>query len=65
MTEEGDHPVTPPVASVVQTQYRTIDGLQIRIAESDQREDHALLLSPWPESLFAFDQMWDRLAEHR
>jgi pimeloyl-ACP methyl ester carboxylesterase len=25
---------------------------------------HALLLSPWPESIHAFDQMWERLAEH-
>src|SRR6187200_1874884 len=47
----------------IQTQFRTIDGLQIRFAESEQRDDHALLLSPWPESLFAFDQMWSRLSE--
>jgi pimeloyl-ACP methyl ester carboxylesterase len=52
------------VTSAIQTQLRTIDGLQIRLAESEQRDDHALLLSPWPESLFAFDQMWERLAEH-
>jgi hypothetical protein len=32
-------------------QFRTIDGLSIRFAESE--DDHALLLSPWPESLFA------------
>ena len=43
--------------------FRTIDRLGIRYAESEQREAHALLLSPWPESLFAFDQMWDRLAQ--
>src|SRR5947208_12599513 len=24
----------------------------------------AILLSPWPESLFTFEQMWSRLAEH-
>jgi pimeloyl-ACP methyl ester carboxylesterase len=44
-------------------QFRMIDGLTIRFAESDDRDDHALLLSPWPESLLAFDQMWARLAE--
>jgi pimeloyl-ACP methyl ester carboxylesterase len=44
--------------------FRTIDGLTIRYAESDDRNDHALLLSPWPESLLAFDQMWARLADH-
>jgi pimeloyl-ACP methyl ester carboxylesterase len=47
----------------LETKFRTIDGLSIRYAESDPRNDHALLLSPWPESLLAFDQMWDRLAE--
>jgi pimeloyl-ACP methyl ester carboxylesterase len=44
-------------------QFRTIDGLTIRFAESEDRDDHALLLSPWPESLLAFEQMWARLAE--
>jgi pimeloyl-ACP methyl ester carboxylesterase len=24
----------------------------------------AILLSPWPESLYTFEQMWSRLAEH-
>ena len=38
----------------IQTQFRTIDGLSIRYAESDPRDDHALLMSPWPESLLAF-----------
>jgi pimeloyl-ACP methyl ester carboxylesterase len=48
----------------IQPQFRTIDGLSIRFAESEDRDDHALLLCPWPESLFAFDQLWSRLAEH-
>jgi pimeloyl-ACP methyl ester carboxylesterase len=48
----------------IQTHFRTIDGLSIRFAESEHRDDHALLLSPWPESLLAFEQMWARLAEH-
>jgi pimeloyl-ACP methyl ester carboxylesterase len=48
----------------IETQFRTIDGLAIRFAESDVRADHALLLSPWPESLLAFEQIWRRLAEH-
>ncbi len=48
----------------IQTQFRTIDGLSIRFAESEERDDHALLLSPWPESVFAFAPMWARLAEH-
>ncbi len=48
----------------IQTEFRTIDGLSIRFAESKQRDDHALLLSPWPESLLAFEPTWARLAEH-
>src|ERR1700677_3122519 len=47
----------------IQAQFRVIDGLSIRFAESEDRGDHALLLSPWPESLFAFDQIWARLGE--
>ena len=47
----------------IQMQFRTIDGLSIRFAESKDRDDHALLLSPWPESLLAFEPTWSRLAE--
>ena len=49
---------------LIETRFRTIDGLCIRFAESEDRDDHALLLSPWPESLFAFEPTWLRLAEH-
>src|SRR2546427_5563027 len=50
--------------TLIETRFRTIDGLSIRFAESEDRDDHALLLSPWPESLLAFDPTWARLAEH-
>jgi pimeloyl-ACP methyl ester carboxylesterase len=39
----------------------TLDGLAVRYAESEQRDTHALLLSPWPESLYAFEPMWAEL----
>jgi pimeloyl-ACP methyl ester carboxylesterase len=48
----------------IQTKFRTIDGLSIRYAQSENLDDHALLLSPWPESLYAFEPTWLRLAEH-
>jgi pimeloyl-ACP methyl ester carboxylesterase len=48
----------------IHPQFRTIDGVSIRFAESDLRDDHALLLSPWPESLYAFEPTWSRLAQH-
>jgi pimeloyl-ACP methyl ester carboxylesterase len=43
--------------------YRTVDGLQIRYADSDgSPSQHLVLTSPWPESLYAFDRMWPRLS---
>jgi pimeloyl-ACP methyl ester carboxylesterase len=48
----------------IQPQVRTIDGLSIRYAESGPRDDHALLLSPWPESIYCYEPTWNRLAEH-
>ena len=47
----------------IQMQFRVIDGLSVRFAESGDRDDHALLLSPWPESLLAFEPMWSQLAK--
>ena len=43
--------------------FRTIDGVSIRFVESDRRNADALLLSPWPESVFAYEPIWSRLAE--
>ncbi|MCU1679467.1 MAG: hypothetical protein JWQ81_206 [Amycolatopsis sp.] len=48
----------------IQPQFRTIDGVKVRFAESEDRGDHALLLSPWPESVFAYAPTWSRLAEN-
>jgi len=42
--------------------FRFIGGLTVRFAVSEDRGDHALLLSPWPESLLAFEPVWWRLA---
>jgi pimeloyl-ACP methyl ester carboxylesterase len=56
--------VTTWLNTPIQMQFRVIDGLTVRFAQSEDRDDHALLLSPWPESLLAFEPMWARLAEH-
>ena len=49
----------------VEPQFRTIDGLRIRCADSGGSERPTLLLtSPWPESIYAFAPMWATLAEH-
>jgi pimeloyl-ACP methyl ester carboxylesterase len=55
---------TSPITSIT-PQFRTIDGLQIRYAESGGSEEPVVLLtSPWPESIYAFTPMWATLAEH-
>ena len=43
--------------------FRLIGGLTVRFAASEDHGDHALLLSPWPESLLAFEPVWWRLAK--
>jgi pimeloyl-ACP methyl ester carboxylesterase len=40
----------------------TVDGLSIRVAEGGSGPDEAMLLSPCPESIFAFEQVWPQLA---
>jgi pimeloyl-ACP methyl ester carboxylesterase len=56
--------VTTWLNTSFEMQFRVIDGLTVRFAQSDNRGDHALLLSPWPETLLAFEPIWSRLAEH-
>jgi pimeloyl-ACP methyl ester carboxylesterase len=46
----------------IEPRIRTIDGLAIRYAESEPRRNHALLLSPWPESIYSYEPTWERLA---
>jgi pimeloyl-ACP methyl ester carboxylesterase len=43
--------------------FRFIDGLTVRFAVGGDHGDHALLLSPWPESLLAFEPVWWQLAQ--
>jgi pimeloyl-ACP methyl ester carboxylesterase len=41
---------------------RTADGVEIRYAEwNADAEPTLLLLSPWPESIYAWEQLWPRL----
>jgi len=60
---EGVRQVNDRIHSSITTQERTADGLVIRYAEVDGAGDETvLLLNPWPESLFAWDTIWSRLA---
>src|SRR5579864_7097610 len=52
------------MSQTIRPQTRTVDGLSIRYAESEPRDEHALLFSPWPESIYAYEPTWNRLAEH-
>ncbi len=66
MTTQRDSATTSVITSM-HPQFRTIDGLKIRIADSTGGRRQAptiLLTSPWPESLYAFAPMWAMLAEH-
>jgi hypothetical protein len=46
----------------IPTRHLTLEGLSIRFAESESRHEHPLLLSPWPESLFASEPTWAAFA---
>jgi pimeloyl-ACP methyl ester carboxylesterase len=51
------------MTSEIRTQTRKADGVQIRFAEANAGgEPTLLLLSPWPESLYAWEQLWPRLS---
>jgi pimeloyl-ACP methyl ester carboxylesterase len=51
--------------TIPQVQFRTVDGVKIRYADSGGSQEPALLLtSPWPESVYAFAPIWSTLAEH-
>jgi pimeloyl-ACP methyl ester carboxylesterase len=51
-------------ATQLTTRLREADGLMIRYADGGGGEhDAVLLLNPWPESLFAWETIWSRLAQ--
>ena len=50
------------MSSLVRPQFTTIDGLSVRFAEGGHGDHDAILLSPWPESVYAFEPSWEDLA---
>ena len=45
--------------------FRVIDGVRIRYADSGGSQEHTLLLTnPWPESVYAFSRMWGTLSRY-
>jgi pimeloyl-ACP methyl ester carboxylesterase len=55
--------MTTTPSQSIQPRVRTIGDLSIRYAESEPRGDHAILLSPWPESIYAYEPTWIQMAE--
>ena len=39
-----------------------VDGLAVRYAEGGQDGPDVILMSPWPESVYAFEPAWPHLA---
>lgn len=49
----------------IQPKFIEVDGLKIRYARSENKAaETLLLLSPWPESIYAFLPTWHRLAKN-
>src|SRR5690242_10286342 len=54
-----------PTTTIPSLQFRTINGVRVRYADSGGTQEQTVLLtSPWPESVYAFAPMWATLAEH-
>ena len=51
----------PSPSSLIRPRQTTVDGLSVRFAEGGTGGDDALLLNPWPESVFAYEQTWSLL----
>ncbi|HTZ87098.1 MAG TPA: alpha/beta hydrolase [Solirubrobacteraceae bacterium] len=54
-----------PATTAPRIEFRDVDGLRIRFADSGAPHERTLVLtSPWPESVFAFSRIWSELAQH-
>jgi pimeloyl-ACP methyl ester carboxylesterase len=50
--------------ATIETAIKAVDGLSIRYAEAGPSDgDVVVLTNPWPESLYAFRRIWDRLVD--
>ena len=50
------------MSALIHPKTITVDGLSVRYAEGGQDGPDAILMSPWPESVFAFEPTWPHLA---
>jgi pimeloyl-ACP methyl ester carboxylesterase len=50
-------------AATIATYFRACDGVRVRYADNQADSERALLmLAPWPETLFAYRRVWDRVS---
>ena len=48
--------------SPINTYFRVVDGVRVRFADTKADSDTTvLMLAPWPETLWAFRRIWDRV----
>src|SRR5262245_61529523 len=50
------------MSALIHPKTITVDGLSVRYAEGGQEGPDAILMSPWPESVYAFEPAWPHLA---
>jgi pimeloyl-ACP methyl ester carboxylesterase len=51
-----------PTTTSICTYFRVCDGVRVRFADNkEDSEITLLLLAPWPESLWAYRRIWDRV----
>src|SRR5262249_24851771 len=50
------------MSALIHPKTITVDGLSVRYAEGGQNGPDAILMSPWPESVYAFEPAWPHLA---
>ena len=59
----GDRQMSAEAVSPITTYFRVCDGVRVRFADTRADSDiTVLLLAPWPESLWAFRRIWDRVS---
>jgi pimeloyl-ACP methyl ester carboxylesterase len=49
---------------MLETYFRVCDGVRVRFADTKTASDvTVLLLAPWPETVWAFRRIWDRVTD--
>ena len=62
-TESPATQMSAEAVSLITTYFRVCDGVRVRFADNKADSDiTVLLLAPWPESLWAFRRIWQRVS---